>query len=62
MARGRAEADRDSERSHALAIRALREVNIRAGRILPDTSNREEVRWFNEGPVDPSMLEAAVNG
>lgn len=48
--------DDNSERSHALAIKALREINIRRGQIAPSTP--EERRWQQEGPVTPSELEA----
>lgn len=56
MTRDAHEKTGDSSESYTLAIKALREINIRRGQIAPSTP--EEQRWASEGPVKPSELEA----
>jgi hypothetical protein len=48
----------DSERSHALAIKALREKLVRSGQIQPRPGDATEARWLKEGPRPFNELEA----
>lgn len=47
---------RDGHDSYALAIRALREINVRAGRLAPRTD--DERRQADSGPVPNDKLDA----
>ena len=47
----------DGAHSYELAIKLLREKNIRAGNILPCSYNPEEKRWAEEGPRDDRDLD-----
>lgn len=48
-ARDPKEAADDARKSYDEAIKAMRERQIRAGRILPRQDDPEEMRWFREG-------------
>jgi hypothetical protein len=49
--------DDNGARCYALAIRALREMRIRAGAIEPDPTKPQELRWAEEGERSVAELE-----
>lgn len=54
--------DINGARCYDLAIRSLREINIRRGSILPEPGNDTEARWAREGERKPSQLDTARSG
>lgn len=47
----------DGERSYALAIAALREIHVRAGKVQPLPERPDELRWAAEGPRPVADLD-----
>ena len=50
----------DGLSSFNIAVRAIREIKVRAGEA--PRINIDEWRWFAEGPVPPNKLDTAVYG